>query len=1392
MCRITFPRVSEAFARVVLAGILLVCGSGALAIADRDGDGVGDDLEEILGMDPARPDRFMELKTRLPPAGFRDPGRYVTAVHLANAGGDRFVWRLTFAAEYPAARSIVQLYVDTDNNPETGRRGHGCEFMLKLSRGGAGIAAFAPDGTGSLPPAQPAVAVDGAQAYIAFDTGLAQKDGRSVFRLQVLSERLDPHSGADVIPYFATTGPALSDLAKIQRPADATENMGVAQTFGPRRIDPLLRNPANVRIPIRSCELDGFTIRGSEYRADNAVRTGGGARIKATCPVSGTFFPGFVLHDEAGREVIQLYLNGTRAGVAVADADDNDQHLFFLTEPISVRRGDVFELRASSAPGQYRIEDLVLLAEKPPAREPVYEFRHVAATTNRLTWISTWPAACTVDFGNGTRSTEPRAVANHRVLFPELREGQTQRYRITGNTPAGQVIDTGWLEHTWRVPPEPRTERRGRVALRIHAPAAAVPSPWPVTCGVPFPRGELGSDRHLRLIDADGRPVPIQTSTTSRWPDGSVRWILLDFRHRGAGRTYTLEYGPDIRRASPKSRVAPPPHFGSLELTDSAGGAHGVDLGGFEVVESGPLRTEWRTRGRIAGTAGQELFAYDVRLHSYPDTPWVRVQFSYGNCFSGEDFLSVRALRWILPDVKGEKTSLRQHIDDRFEKDGTVGTRFAAALGPLRIRDLWQNYPIDVSVGPEGSTIAFLPELDVREYAWAEGKMEQHRLFYWFDQGRYKLRQGMTKTQEVWIGLDGASPLLDRPLYAAPPPEWFRKTGVFGRFPVADPTKEILRTYDESLDRAMDGYLANRERNLEYGQFNFGDWWGERVINWGNLEYDTQHGFFLQFVRTGDFRFFAAAEEAELHNRDIDTVHHHRDPGRVGKVYAHCIGHVGDYYARSPLEGRNRGTARGGFSVSHTWCEGHVDHYFLTGDRRSLEVARMIADNYNSRYTTHYDFTNCRIAGWHLILAMAVYRATGDPFHLNACRIIVERVLERQTPDPESGVAGGGWRRLMVPGHCLCTPAHYGNAGFMVGVLLTGLRHYHQETGDPAVAEAIRRGAKYLIEDMWVPEVNGFRYTSCPKSSRGAWSNLLLFDGIGYAYGLQADPLLARTLMAGTDSGIRSVGGFGKSFSQMIRVAPHSLGVLQALRDNPPVPVARCRVRTPQPFDGSMEVAFDGSPSSVPAGQTAVLTWDFGDGAKATGISVVHRYARGGRRRTTLTVAANGLTDTTEITLNLPPSQLVMASRSRAVSVEAEAFSAQGKGKVKTPANRVNASGAIVTAWHADIGHWLEWTVEPPRPGPYHLVLKYATDGSDTRRSLLLNGTSPHPDCNSIPFPRTGGYSNRRDNWEYLIPGEKQPVVLQLRAGENRIRMTNLNDGLALDQLVFIPADLPR
>jgi len=105
----------------------------------------------------------------------------------------------------------------------------------------------------------------------------------------------------------------------------------------------------------------------------------------------------------------------------------------------------------------------------------------------------------------------------------------------------------------------------------------------------------------------------------------------------------------------------------------------------------------------------------------------------------------------------------------------------------------------------------------------------------------------------------------------------------------------------------------------------------------------------------------------------------------------------------------------------------------------------------------------------------------------------------------------------------------------------------------------------------------------------------------------------------------------------------------------------------------------------------------------------------------------------------------------------------------------------MISRWHADIGHWLEWTFTVPREGDYTLLIRYASGGTAPRRSLTIDGASPGREYEDIAFKPTGGYCMGADNWasHTLSP----PVRLQ--AGSHRLRMANLDDGLALDYIAI-------
>lgn len=118
-----------------------------------------------------------------------------------------------------------------------------------------------------------------------------------------------------------------------------------------------------------------------------------------------------------------------------------------------------------------------------------------------------------------------------------------------------------------------------RVELVVDEPFNARTVPWPVTTGVPFPRGAFTAEQHCRLIDDLGNEQPLQSRVAATWDAerSSIRWLTIDFIAR-PGRAYVLEFGSDVARATPPSRLR---------------------AAGSEVV-TGPLRMEFSEDGPSA------------------------------------------------------------------------------------------------------------------------------------------------------------------------------------------------------------------------------------------------------------------------------------------------------------------------------------------------------------------------------------------------------------------------------------------------------------------------------------------------------------------------------------------------------------------------------------------------------------------------------------------------------------------------------------------------------------------------------------------------------------------------------------------------------------------------
>lgn len=835
-----------------------------------------------------------------------------------------------------------------------------------------------------------------------------------------------------------------------------------------------------------------------------------------------------------------------------------------------------------------------------------------------IAFITSRPSHCWVEYGPtkalGQRSViEERPANNHRLILPGLNLGKKYYYRVLAQDEKGKEVRSEILSLVAELARVKSKVDRKRVRISVdwpttaEGPEEAGGKAWPVTLGVPILEGELATAEEVRLLGSKEEEIPGQFQVLGPWPDGSVKWLLIDFQAQLGQKQYLLEYGNEVKPKKFESplRVSEDKgetaiETGPLKFVVSEGGPLPISalwlrkgekfipaLGRSDIVlrdpqgrifratpetiemeEAGPLRAVIKITGHHTRGA-EKLFTFTLRIHAYAGKSFLSIFYTFANDNLQEKMTQIKSIildldldvgedpRYLLgreEPISGKVTKkvicLEQKYDDKFSllEGGRMVLEGRRALGTallagekygacLWLEDFWQNYPKTLTIAPSGISLGICPTISPEDY---QDKELEDKLYFYLQHGVYKFKQGVSKTHKMVLylhqedaeaaGVKEFCQTLAHPPLAHLSPTCYAGSKAFGDIWPED--RERYGFYEDNVERFFQDFLRRREQGKEYGMLNYGDWYGEREFNWGNQEYDTPHGLLLQFVRSADRRAFLAGSVAAVHFRDVDTIHYSENPDDVGTIYFHSLCHTGGYYP-SGFKGMADGYLRGGHNLGHIWVDGLLDHFFLTGDRRSLEVATRIGLKVAFRVTTDFDFGNCRSAGWPLILTMAMYNATYDKAYLNAAKIMVEKVLQRQTPDR------GGWVRRLSGGHCRHTPPHYGNAAFMVGVLLSGLKKYHRETQDERVAKSIIAASDYLINELWIPKNKCFRYTSCPDTRPLPDLNILILDGIAYAYRLTGEKRFEQIAREGLMSATAS--GFGKSLSFYIGFAPHIL-----------------------------------------------------------------------------------------------------------------------------------------------------------------------------------------------------------------------------------------------------------
>ncbi len=628
------------------------------------------------------------------------------------------------------------------------------------------------------------------------------------------------------------------------------------------------------------------------------------------------------------------------------------------------------------------------------------------------------------------------------------------RLRLTRIACALAALHVGCARATPLMAKQGEEVKRPAASIFVRETSGRPLASWPISGGFPFAKGAVRDTDKLRLTAA-GQPVPVQSRVLSHWPDGSVRWALLDWQADLKAQEiaeFRVDSGPApapaptrllrvqeseaavevdsgvLRFRIPKRRAAliedikldgQPATTGPVTCFLSIDGKRTPCQAptSVRVIDAGPLRARIEMRGAYA-----DRFVYVVRVDAYAGQPFVRVFHTFEQ-HSPEPYTSVQQIAIEIPvaaaatyrfgvedgkpiagAVPDAGITLLQPDNLGFKVDGKASTGHAAGWAALQgaehglaiaARYFWQEYPKSIELRRDGVTYNL----------WAASAAPA------------KIGSGAAKTHELALYFSAkkepAATLLDAlrsPLLPYANPAWTVHTQALRNALAPDGDARSF------LDQLDDGYRrqaaftkrerwddsgaaicapaqAERPRSGFFGMFNWGDWnypgyhdTTKGCEAWGNLEYDKTQVLALAFAATGKAPYADDMVAAARHFMDVDTIH----------FSAQRPQWVGMNHPKNPLHFTFE---LGGIDLGHTWTEGLLSYYLLSGDERALEMARGIADRLVARIRLAPMKGNPRQWGWPQIALVAMYELSGEDSYRQAALAYARGAIAAHPPD---------------------------------------------------------------------------------------------------------------------------------------------------------------------------------------------------------------------------------------------------------------------------------------------------------------------------------------------------------------------------------------------------------
>ncbi|GBG05588.1 hypothetical protein PAT3040_00072 [Paenibacillus agaridevorans] len=662
----------------------------------------------------------------------------------------------------------------------------------------------------------------------------------------------------------------------------------------------------------------------------------------------------------------------------------------------------------------------------------------------------------------------------------------------------------------------------------------------PSMIAVPFAKGVLTDSTTVSVLDGHVA-VPTQTRVTAKWPDGSVKWLLLHFLAdlpANLGKRFTISTDRVtvtpaesvmvesnngmlvIRTGAIEAELTAPGGIGLFQSVKQNGGIPTHDVvgpaikdasnheydceisaDGWRIIETGPVRCVVEAKGKHRCRENEKKwFDFVARVYAFSGKSWLMVDYQIINKEPEREQvihaseLYVRSAQHILTSAQPRLGISRTEVDRRM-MSGATGDRLSCTFtAELLEKEFIEDQPetfagtfwADLSEPEQGGISVTLFQAKQNFPKSLEVNGEEITVGIIPTGHPITMLQGMAKTHRLFLHVHGGKETLEevnlRSLQFQLADHPVLEAAAFERAGIIEsiPDDQTFDWVERGFYRMADG------RSKTYGMLYWGDAPDKNYTFqgrgggdwvWVNNEYDLPHAMMHLYARTGKRRFYDYLLRAVEHWKDVDILHYSSNPMRHQGQVMHSANHV-----------------TGEVKVCHEWVEGLLDYYHLTGEESALEAAIGIGENIMRLLSTpRYQGEggiSARESGWALRSLGALYNETYDDKWLQSADHIVDHFEEWKNKY-------GAWL-APAAGHVVY------RSGFMICIAVNSLMRYYRIRPEVRIKQMIIDAMEDYVEHCYVKATGLFYYKELP-STQHLHTNPICLESLSYAFEFTGD-----------------------------------------------------------------------------------------------------------------------------------------------------------------------------------------------------------------------------------------------------------------------------------------------